>query len=152
MRRVVHDELTDLALEVDRNLRAIREIVRRPLDTEIAKGDLTGPQKSAMAALVASERMTVKELGLYLGLAHSTTSGIADRLEKRGLIERLQDEKDRRLTWLTVTKPVRDFIAKTMPQLALHPLEDALRRAKPTERVAIANGLKTLLRVLEKQQ
>jgi MarR family transcriptional regulator, organic hydroperoxide resistance regulator len=152
MRHVVYDRIATLAQQVDRDLRTIREIVRRPLESELDKGQLTGPQKSAMAALVRSEGMTVKDLAVRLGLAHSTTSGIADRLEKQGLLERRQDEKDRRLTRLVVTGAVREFINKKMPGLAIHPLVEALNRAKPAERAAIINGLKTLLRVLETQR
>jgi DNA-binding MarR family transcriptional regulator len=152
MRHVVHDGIETLAQQIDRDLRTIREIVRRPLESELAKGELTGPQKSAMAALVGSDGMTVKELAHRLGLAHSTTSGIADRLERRGLLERRQDEADRRLTRLVVTGAVREFIDEKMPGLAIHPLVEALERAKPAERAAITNGLKTLLRVLETQR
>jgi DNA-binding MarR family transcriptional regulator len=143
--------MTTMAEEIDRDLKAIREVVRRPLNSEIEKGDLTGPQKIAMAALVGSDGMSVRDLRIQLGLAHSTTSGIVDRLEKRGMVERQQDAKDRRVTRIVVTQAVRDFVHREMPELAIHPLVEALRRARPAEREAIANGVKTLRRILEVQ-
>jgi len=146
-------DLTALAQEIDRDLRAVREIVRRPLAMEIARGHLTGPQQSAMAALVTSpDGMSLKALSQHLGLAHSTTSGIVDRLEKRGMIMREQHESDRRLTRITVSDEVRRFLQEKLPTLTIHPLVEALRHAKPDERSAITVGLKTLRTVLERRE
>src|SRR5262249_33171762 len=92
-----HD-LTALAQEIDRDLRAIRARVRRPLEAAIARGNLTGPQLSAMHALVESDGMSLKELSAHLGLAHSTMSGIVDRLQARGLVERQTSATDKRVT------------------------------------------------------
>jgi DNA-binding MarR family transcriptional regulator len=144
-------DLAAIAEHIDRDLRAIREILRRPLDVEIAKGDLTGPQQNAVAALVRSGGMTLKELSRHLGLAHSTVSGIVDRLVKRGIVERQVDPADRRLTRVVVTGAVREFVQKTMPRLAVHPLVEALRGTKPAEATLILDGLKTLRRVLERE-
>jgi DNA-binding MarR family transcriptional regulator len=144
-----HD-LTRLAEAIDRDLRAIRERIRRPLEAEIARGNLTGPQQSVLHALVQSGDMSLKELSAHLGLAHSTVSGIVDRLQERGLVERQTSETDRRVTRIGVTRQVRDFVRDTIPGLLLHPLEEALTRATTAQRRAIVAGLKTLREVLEK--
>ncbi len=142
-------ELTAIAQEIDRDLRAIRALVRRPLEAEIARGRLTGPQVSVMHALVEAGGMSLKDLSAHLGLSHSTVSGIVDRLQQRGLVERQTDENDRRVTRIVVTQVVRDFVRDTAPALGLHPLVDALRRADAAGRRTIVKGLKTLRRLLE---
>src|SRR5262249_54193644 len=129
---------------------AIREMIRRPLEAEFARGSLTGPQQSAMHALAQSNGMSLKELSARLGLAHSTVSGIVDRLEKRGLVERRTDETDKRLTRISVTRKARDFLHNPMPKLSIHPLVEAIGRANQAERRAILNGLKTLRKILER--
>jgi DNA-binding MarR family transcriptional regulator len=139
-----------MAEAIDRDLRAIRERIRRPLEAEIARGNLTGPQQSVMHALVQSGGMSLKELSAHLGLAHSTVSGIVDRLQERGMIERRTSETDRRVTRIGVTRQVRDFVRSSIPGLLLHPLEEALARATAAQRRAIVEGLKTLREVLEK--
>jgi DNA-binding MarR family transcriptional regulator len=144
-----HD-LTRMAEALDRDLRAIRERIRRPLEAEIARGNLTGPQQSVMHALVQSGDLSLKELSAHLGLAHSTVSGIVDRLQERGMVERRTSETDRRVTRIGVTRQVRDFVRDTIPGLLLHPLEEALGRATAAQRRAIVEGLKTLREVLEK--
>jgi DNA-binding MarR family transcriptional regulator len=142
-------DLARMAEAIDRDLRAIREKIRRPLEAAIASGNLTGPQQSVMHALVQSGDMSLKELSTHLGLAHSTVSGIVDRLQERGLVERRTSETDRRVTRIAVTRPVREFVRDTMPGLSIHPLVEALARADPAQRRAIVKGLKTLRGVLE---
>src|SRR5215470_5098892 len=91
-------ELRQLALELEQHLTAIRQEIRRPVEAEFAKGGLTGPQRSVMQALVQSGGGSLKELTARVGLAHSTVSGIVDRLKRRGLVERRPDLNDRRHT------------------------------------------------------
>jgi DNA-binding MarR family transcriptional regulator len=138
-----------MAEAIDRDLRAIRERIRRPLEAEVARGSLTGPQQSVMHALVQTDGLSLKELSAHLGLAHSTVSGIVDRLEARSLLERRTSETDQRVTRIAVTRQVRDFVRDTIPALLIHPLEEALARATKAQRGAIVTGLKTLRELLE---
>jgi DNA-binding MarR family transcriptional regulator len=142
-------DLTRMAEVIDRDLRAIRERIRRPLEAAVARGNLTGPQQSVMHALVQSDGMSLKELSAHLGLAHSTVSGIVDRLQERGLVERRTGETDRRVTRIGVTRQVREFVRDTIPALLIHPLEEALARATAAQRGAIVEGLRTLRELLE---
>jgi DNA-binding MarR family transcriptional regulator len=142
-------ELTRIAEAIDRDLRAIRERIRRPLEAQVARGNLTGPQQSVLHALVQSDGMSLKELSAHLGLAHSTVSGIVDRLQARGLVERRTSETDGRVSLIGVTRPVRDFVRDTLPGLLLHPLEEALARATAAQRGAVVQGLKTLRELLD---
>ena len=142
-------DLTVMAQGIDRDLRAIRARIRRPLEAAIARGNLTGPQQSVMQALVESGGMNLKELSAFLGLAHSTVSGIVDSLQARGLVERQTDDSDKRSTRIGVTPKVREFVRDTMPGLSLHPLEDALTRADAGQRRAIVKGVETLRQVLD---
>jgi len=136
-----------MALEVDRHLRSVRQSLRQPVEAEFAKGGLTGPQRSVMHALVHSSGLSLKELSRQVGLAHSTVSGIVDRLEKQRLVERRTDSHDRRVTKIAASARVRNYVRNTLPALEIHPLEEALSRAKPSERVAILEGLRILRRL-----
>lgn len=144
-------ELRQLALELEQHLTAIRQEIRRPVEAEFAKGGLTGPQRSVMQALFNSDGRSLKELTAQVGLAHSTVSGIVDRLEKRGLVERRPNLNDRRHTRIVVSGAVREFMEKRYPVIAAHPLFDVLHAAEVAERDAIATGIRTLRRLLNKQ-
>jgi DNA-binding MarR family transcriptional regulator len=138
-----------MAREIDQHLAAIRQALRRPVEAEIARGHLTGPQLNAMHILVQSGGLSLKELSRQMGLAHSTASGVIDRLEKRGLVERQGHPDDRRITTIMASKQVRDYLRDRWPALAMHPLLAALRRAKPADRRLILDGLRALRRALE---
>ena len=141
-------ELRELAQQTERQLNIIQRSMRQRLQAEFARGNLTGPQRLVMAALVRTQGLSLKQLSEAVSLAHSTVSGIVDRLAKQGLIERQTHPTDRRITLLVASPPVREFLETRMPELALHPLLEALRHASPTELRAITKGLNTLIQLL----
>lgn len=141
--------LARMAEEIDLHLKAVRQILRRPEEAEFARGDLTGPQRSVMHVVVQSDGVSLKDLSRQVGLAHSTVSGIVDRLNKQGLVERKTDAGDGRISRIAASKAVRDYLRDRLPGLTIHPLVEALRRAKPAERDQILNGLRTLHRIVE---
>jgi DNA-binding MarR family transcriptional regulator len=140
--------LINMAQEIDQHLRAVRRTLQQPVEAEFARGGLTGPQRSVIEAVVKMGGLSVKEASRQVGLAHSTVSGIVDRLERQGLVERQKDRKDHRINLIVPSKVVRDYMRDTLPTLVVYPLVEALLRAKPAERKAILEGLRTLRRVL----
>ena len=138
-----------MAQEIEEHLSAVRQILRQPVEAEFARGNLTGPQRSVMQALFQGGGLTLKELSRRVGLAHSTVSGIVDRLESRGLVQRRPNPGDARASIIQISKRVRAYIRNTLPGIALSPVIAALRGAQPAERVAILEGLRTLRRVVE---
>ena len=141
-------ELRELAQQTERQLNIIQRSMRQRLQAEFARGNLTGPQRLVMSVLVRTQGLSLKQLSEAVSLAHSTVSGIVDRLEKQGLIERQTHPTDRRITLLVASPLVREFMETRMPELALHPLLEALRHASPTELRAITKGLNTLIQLL----
>ena len=137
------------ARRLEAQLNLIQRHMRQALQAEFARGQLTGPQRLVMEKLVhAPNGLSLKELSRAVSLAHSTVSGIADRLEQQGLLVRQTDAQDRRITRLTPSQAVRDFLAVRMPELTVHPLVEVLRRASPADRQAITLGLDTLARLI----
>jgi DNA-binding MarR family transcriptional regulator len=140
--------LRALAQHTERQLNIIQRSMRQRLQAEFARGNLTGPQRLVMSAIVRADALSLKQLSGAVSLAHSTVSGIVDRLEKQGMIERRPHETDRRITLLVASHSVREFLKTQMPELALHPLLEALQKATSSERQAITNGLNILSRLL----
>ena len=137
------------AEEMARDLSSIRRALRRPFEAEIARGNLTVPQTGVMQVVVRSNGISLKDLSRAVSLAHSTVSGIVDRLEKRGLIERRPDEVDGRISRIYPTEAVSEFVRDQIPKLTRGPLETALARATEAERTKISTALQLLRRLLE---
>ncbi len=142
--------VASIVKEIDDDLRAIRQILRRPVEADVERGGLTAPQQGAMRALIRSGSMSLKELSKELGLAHSTVSGIVDRLEKQGMVERKAEETDLRLSKIVVAEEVRTYLRDTWPALEMHPLAEALRAATPAERQEVLQGVRVLRRLLDR--
>ena len=137
------------AERLEQDLGAIRRALRKPLETEMARGELTVPQTAVMRVIVRQRGISLKDLSREVSLAHSTVSGIVDRLEKRGMVERRADPEDGRTSRIYPAAVVAEFVEKQIPRLSRGPLEDALERASRTERAAIGEALRRLRELLE---
>jgi DNA-binding MarR family transcriptional regulator len=134
---------------VEASLQSIRNALRRPLEAEFAKGQLTGPQRSAMAVVVRHrEPLSVRELAKAMNLAQSTVSGIIERLVQRGMLVRSGDPKDGRVARIAASPEVRTFLEERMPQLTLSPLVRALANASRADREQIRRAMRKLEHLL----
>ena len=140
-----------MATQVMQDILLLRQMLRRPIAQDMAQIALTVPQMQTLSVLVQSDGLTMKELSERLRLAHSTVSGIIDRLERQHLVQRTIDPADRRYIRIRVSEVVRDYVQRVFPTRRASPLEAALASASPDERALIAQGLQTLRRLVEAQ-
>ena len=68
---------------------------------------LTVPQMFVLRILGTENDLSISELSKRVGLTNSTVSGIVDRLEKEGYVQRQRDEKDRRVVYVKLTEKSR---------------------------------------------
>jgi len=59
--------------------------------------------------------LTTGEIGREMVKASQTITGLVDRLEEPGFVERVFDRKDRRKTWVRVTKKGEHKLAEALP-------------------------------------
>jgi DNA-binding MarR family transcriptional regulator len=142
-------EIAVQAEQVDKDLSAIRRLLRKPLEAEVARGELTVPQIAVMRAVLQHNGISLKDLSREVSLAHSTVSGIVDRLEKRGVIERRTDATDARVTRIHPAAVVSRFVREQIPALSRGPLQAALELAKAEERVNLVAAIGRLRELLE---
>jgi DNA-binding MarR family transcriptional regulator len=65
---------------------------------------LTGPQSSVLRTLMKEGQLSSASLSRRLYVTPSNITGIIDRLEKKGLVERIKKQGDRRVALITLTK------------------------------------------------
>ena len=134
---------------IERDLSGIRRALRKPFEAEVARGELTVPQSAVMRVVVRHSGISLKDLSREVSLAHSTVSGIADRLEKRGMLERRPDPEDGRISRIYPTGPVLEWVRDRLPALSSGPLASALSRTTDEERRSIEHALRRLRELLE---
>ena len=104
--------------------------------------DLSPMQMHSLLALAPGREVPMSALAEYLVCDASNVTGIVDRLESRGLIERRNSPRDRRVKMLATTREgarVRASVAKRMatppasivdlPKADQRALRDVLRKA-----------------------
>jgi DNA-binding MarR family transcriptional regulator len=138
------------AEQIDQDLAAIRRVLRHSLEIEEVRAGLTVPQTAVVRVVVRNPGISLKALSEQLSLAHSTVSGIVDRLEKRGLLARRPDPEDGRANCIHPTQPVEEFVKKRLPEFSRGPLQKALASAKASERAEISAAVRRLRELLDK--
>ncbi len=106
----------ELLIALRRIIRAI-DLHSKKLNRE---SGLTGPQLIILQTINALPEVTPKRLASEVTLSQGTVTVILDRLEARGLIQRVRSERDRRSYHLTLSETGRHLLDKAPP-----PLQDA---------------------------
>jgi MarR family transcriptional regulator, organic hydroperoxide resistance regulator len=110
---------------------------------------ITGPQGMLMGILAKQGEMKISDLSNELGLSNSTVSGIVDRLERNGFVERKRSDKDRRIVYVCVTSKFQNEARKHFNKLEKW-FEVIMNKAAPEELDTVVEGLDTLKKILEK--
>jgi DNA-binding MarR family transcriptional regulator len=132
------------AREIVGLFRSLRRHLVKGSRAELARSGLTAAQVSVISLLGTQGATTLGELSRELELSHSTVSGIIDRLQAKGLVDRRTSQKDRRYVEISLAK----HIASQAPLADDGPigrLEATLRTASPDERQIIKDGLALLV-------
>jgi len=91
---------------------------------------------------------TQGEVKKFLNLNSSTTSGIIDRLEKKGLLIRLPKFGDKRVVNISLTS-TGDKLLSTMPSLLHEQLSENLMKLDNEKLLNVKESLNILIRLLE---
>jgi DNA-binding MarR family transcriptional regulator len=99
---------------------ALRRIIRT-VDLHsraLARGHgLTGPQLLVLKVIGERARPTMGEIAEAVHLSQATITGVLDRLERKGLVQRTRDDPDRRKIRVVATPAAEAVLAKAPPLL-----------------------------------
>jgi DNA-binding MarR family transcriptional regulator len=87
--------------------------------------------------------MSVSELADRVGLTVATTSLLVGELSRAGLVERSEDERDRRRTIVSLSEEIRK-IAEPRIKEHLQPFRRTLERLSPAARAHFMEGIRVL--------
>jgi DNA-binding MarR family transcriptional regulator len=114
----------------------------------VAHYGITGPQLVCLVTLCDAGAMTSSELSRRVFVSASTITGIIDRLEKSGYVERKRDTIDRRRVLLHPTE--QGFkLAYRAPSPIQDRLMQRLRELPALEQIAISMSLQRIVDLME---
>lgn len=103
-----------------------------------------GAQGRILYVLWEHEKLSITQVGKLTSLAKTTLTGMLDRMEESGLVERIPDKDNRRQIFVRITEKAKEFrekydeVSEQMNQLfyqgfceeEIKEFEDMLRRIK----------------------
>lgn len=124
--------------------RAVEAVAAR----NIAKFDMGASDFAVLEGLLHKGPLTVKQLGEKVLLTSGSMTAAVDRLEKRGLVKRGDDARDRRTRVIDLTSEGRELIERAF---ACHrdAMEQALKGFSEGERIILLPLLRSLGRAAE---
>jgi DNA-binding MarR family transcriptional regulator len=118
-----------------------------------------GPKRSAWTPqgwavlhhLEMAGPLTVTEAARHMARAQSVMSEIVNGLERKGLLARLRDARDRRRTLVWLTDEGRRMLATERQVLSPERLERAFRKLGEETRAALLGGLAALIKASQEE-
>ncbi|MBV9942337.1 MAG: MarR family transcriptional regulator [Solirubrobacterales bacterium] len=132
-------------------LRGVTRGIQDFLAAEAKEHGLTSTEFVALIRTADGDRMTGAHLAHALGMRSSSVTGLADRLEARGLITRRAHPSDRRSVVLQATRSGRAVVNRALGPL-LEQLLRVARELESDERAAVAACLERIDDVLRRPE
>jgi len=117
--------------------------IKKEADTIFNRHGLTGAQVGVLSRLRGTEGKPMGMLGRELWCDVSNITGIIDRLEKLGLVERTARPGDRRVKLVRITRKGSDALSGILPE-SEKALMDRMKRLGVDEREELARMLERL--------
>ncbi|WP_193514672.1 MarR family winged helix-turn-helix transcriptional regulator [Streptomyces griseoloalbus] len=133
----------DLTLEVVDLIGSVVARYHEEYEEAAAGHTLTGAQ-ARLLSLLSLEPLPMRKLAQRLKCEPSNVTGIVDRLESRGLVERRPDPADRRVKLAAATAEGRR-VARSL-QDSLRFAREPLAGLSEAERLALRDALRRMLR------
>jgi DNA-binding MarR family transcriptional regulator len=104
---------------------------------------LTPPQMGALHLIRLHGRLSGRQLAKALSVSPGAVVALCDRLQERGLVERVPDDVDRRVTWFQLT-PAGEHIFTRLQELGSRVVSPALRALSAEDRAHLIRILNLL--------
>ena len=146
--RVAPDRVAPHPAEALKHFRAIFRSVRKQMHETERRCGISGSQVWALAVVVESPGLRVKDLAEAMAVQQSTASNLVEHLARAGLILRQRDPVDQRIVLLFPT-PAGIALIESEPGSLSGILLDALSRLEPEQLESLNRLLGQLAHELE---
>lgn len=130
------------------SLRKIIQAIDMNSKKLIKRVGLTGPQLVLLQEIARSGEVTAGEIARAVSLSQATVTGILERLEKRGLLVRQRNERDRRRIMVSITEAGRQIL-ETEPPLMQEAFVEKFSSLQEWEQTMILSALQRLVSIMD---
>jgi len=136
--------------EIMQSLRRIFKAIQQYSEQVLKEFGVTGPQLWALRIIYQESQLSMGELSERMCLHMSTVSGVVDRLEQKGYVERNREKPDRRVVKISLTKKGKRVVQRA-PEAAQGKLLHGLESLSRQEVKGIHASLDKVVRLMEIQ-
>jgi DNA-binding MarR family transcriptional regulator len=144
----LNQDLGDLTKDVIYQIRRLIQASSLYTKELNKKYQISVPQLNCLLALYENGPHPPSQIAKLILVKSSTVTGIIDRLEQKGLVERKRSSSDRRVIIIELTEAGR-MLAKDAPPPIQQKIMDGLKNLSNAELRKIAASLKVLTRMLD---
>lgn len=135
------------SIEVSKLFQEVICLLKHSMSKIFEDTDITPTQGMVIRILSNNNKMKISELSSKLGLSNSTVSGIIDRLEKQGMVQRERSIEDKRVVYVNIS-PGFNAMHKTFKKRADENIKSIMNKGTPEDLLNIMLGLSTLKKLL----
>ncbi|MBU2549223.1 MAG: MarR family transcriptional regulator [Proteobacteria bacterium] len=144
----LRDDYTEKIILALRYLAQISSMYSKYLEKEVS---VTTGQLLCLRALSKEDSLSLGEIARRIFLKPGTLTGLVDRLEAKGMVQRTRIESDRRSIRLKITEKGRQLVEEApIPIQSLIAMQ--LKRMPVKEVETISNGMMRLLEIIQQAE
>ena len=135
------------SVKVARLFREVMHLFKQSMGKVFEDIGITAPQGMLIGILSKEKKLKITELSAKLSLSNSTVSGIVDRLEKQGMVERERSEQDKRVVYVSISSGFTEMHRNLHKRIEEN-IENTINKGTPEELTKIFEGLDALRKLL----
>lgn len=114
------------------------------------KYQISAAQLNCILTLFEHGSLPLSQIAKHMMVKSSTVTGVVDRLENKGLAERMRNSPDRRVITIRLTEAGKK-LAQNAPPPIQQKIIDGLKKTESAKKEQIVNALNTLTDMLDVQ-
>ena len=115
------------------------------LSNELNRGNISFPQFFLLAYLSSEDYLTMSDIAKKMGHSTAAATGLVDRLEKLGYVERVHAAEDRRKIMVRITHKGTELVAHMRKEIAAD-LADIMSEMDEEEAETLDHARRAVLR------
>ena len=113
------------------------------LSNELNRGNISFPQFFLLAYLSSEDYLTMSDIAKKMGHSTAAATGLVDRLEKLGYVERVHAAEDRRKIMVRITHKGTELVAHMRKEIAAN-LADMMSEMDEEEAETLDHALRAV--------
>jgi DNA-binding MarR family transcriptional regulator len=134
--------------DIMQSLRRMFKAIQAYSEDVLKEFGITGPQLWALRTIYTHGQLSMGALSRNMYLQMSTVSGVVDRLERRGYVERVREAPDRRVVKINLTAAGKRLVQRG-PEAAQGKLLHGLESLSQEDVLVIRSSLERVVRLME---